>query len=73
MLVLGATVWDLFSKNQDMQKQRFLKAVTLRTARDEASGKGFRIQTQGGKSNQDLLIFMKSDTWDSLQTCIFLE
>lgn len=39
----------------------------------QPSAKGFRIQTQGGKSEQDLLIFMKSNTWDSLQTHIFLE
>ena len=48
MLVLGATVWDLFSKNQEMQKQRFLKAVTLRTARDEHRARDFIFKHREG-------------------------
>lgn len=54
-------------------EERFLNTVTLPAAGTEASAQGFHIHRLGGKSNQDLLILMKSNTWDSLQARIFLE
>lgn len=74
MLALGGhRMGSVFKESGKAEREVPENSNSLRTACKEASGQGFRIQTRGRRSNQDLLIFVKSNTWDSLQTRIFLE